>query len=108
MLLTATFFVPGLGFAYIPEYLAVTAAISVLGGITIGQRWAVYLALATLGILSVLLVLALHFLFRVRPGSTPHPWKAVWILLGQTLIGATATALGVSASSRFPWVAREP
>jgi hypothetical protein len=77
----------------LPAYIALVLASAVLGGMVIGRRSAVYVTLGTLGMLAVFDAWAVEYLFRVRPHTQPHPFRAGAILLA--LAGGAAAAVGV-------------
>lgn len=82
----------------LPVYLALALLASVLGGIVIGTRSAVYLASGILSTITVLAAFAAVFFFRVKPHAHPHPVAVVAVYLGIALAAGAAAALGVRIS----------
>jgi hypothetical protein len=71
------------------------AVVSILGGVVIGQRQAVRVALGTTAAVQLFTWAALLLLFvRVRPGHTRY-LTLVAAILGPVLVGTACAALGV-------------
>jgi len=76
-------------------YVALILIASMLGGVAIGRRSAVYLALGTLGVLALLDAWEVAYVFRVSPHTHLHPVRVGVILLAIALAGGGTAAVGV-------------
>lgn len=103
--LLASYFMPTEGW---PLYVLLVLAVALLGGYIIGRWWAVGLAIGCNMIFALLNLYTYNDVFRI--GRHHDPTRIAVILLGQSLVSVTATAMAVrlrrgSRSAHPSWTA---
>jgi len=76
-------------------YLVLMLAASTAGGLLIGRRSAIYVALGTLSAFGLLKAWGDVYVFKIKPGTHPELFVLVALNLALALVCASATAAGV-------------